>query len=286
MRRVVDTLHHILKTPLIDLHVHTKFSDGECNIENVYNTFKSRPFFILGVADHYSSSRYLPFRMERKNLPNYLLTLDRFGLRRGIEADIFEDGNLSINLSEKNMFEYVLAGLHRIYGVSLWDEEWPAWNLKQIAELIRVALIKAIESKIVDVIVHPTWFPKKVRNKIEDFISKDWSESIVLAAATNNVAVEISGAWHVPNKDFIKICLKHGVKIALGSDAHFEGEIGELTYPFLILNELNATMEDLFIPKTNPLKIELESSSIKGKSLINGLTIMFKSFNIFRRNKT
>jgi len=282
---VGDTLSRILKTPLIDLHVHTKFSDGECDIENLYNMFKSRSFSILGVADHYSSIRYLPFRMRRKNLPNYLLTLDRFGLRRGIEADIFEDGNLSITSSEKDMFEYVLAGLHRIYGVSLWDEEWPAWNLKQIAELIRVALIKAIESKIVDVIVHPTWFPKKIRNKIEGFISKDWSESVISAAAANNVAVEISGAWHVPSKDFIKICLKHGVKIALGSDAHFESEVGELTYPFSILSELNATVEDLFIPKTNPLKIELESSKIKEKPLINGLTTIFKSLNIFKRSK-
>jgi histidinol phosphatase-like PHP family hydrolase len=268
----------------IDLHVHTRFSDGECSIEDVYNAFKSNKFFILGVADHYSSTRHLPFRMERKNLLNYLLTLEKFGLKRGVEADIFENGSLSIKPSEKNMFEYVLAGLHRIYGVSLWDEEWPAWNLKHVAELIRVTLIKAIESKIVDVIVHPTWFPKKIKNKIESFISKDWIESVALAAAANNVAVEISGAWYVPSKDFIKTCIKHGVKIAVGSDAHFEGEIGELTYPFSILTELNATMEDLFIPKANPLKIELESYSIKRKPLLNGLNALLKlnSFNIFK----
>jgi histidinol phosphatase-like PHP family hydrolase len=267
--------------------VHTNFSDGECGLQEVYNVFKLSRFFILGVADHYSSTRYLPYRMGKKHLTKYLLSLDRFGLKRGVEADIFEDGSLSIKSSEKEMFEYVLAGLHRIYGVSLWDEEWPTWNLKHIAELVRVALIKAIESKIVDVIVHPTWFPKKIKSRIESFISKDWIESLVTAAASNNVAIEVSGAWRVPNREFIEICLKHGVKIAVGSDAHSEKEIGNLAYPIAILKEVNASMEDLFIPKRNPLKIELESCNVKKQSMINnGVNTLLKTLNIFKKQRS
>ncbi|MEM3151260.1 MAG: hypothetical protein QXK15_01695 [Candidatus Bathyarchaeia archaeon] len=265
--------------------MHTNFSDGECSVQEVYNVFKLGKFFIIGVADHYSSTRYIPCRMEKKNLIKYLLSLDKYGLKRGIEVDIFENGALSIKPSEKEMFEYVLAGLHRIYGVSLWDDEWPAWNLRHIAELIRVALIKAIESKIVDVIVHPTWFPRKVKNKIETFISKDWIESIVSAAASNNVAIEISGAWQVPNEEFIKTCLKHGVKIAIGSDAHFKEEIGSLIYPIEILKKVKATMGDLFIPKRNPLKVELENYNVKKQLIPNGLNILLKTLNIFNFKK-
>jgi histidinol phosphatase-like PHP family hydrolase len=284
----MDTISNsnTLIAPSIDLHIHTNFSDGECCIEKIYEIFKSTKFFVLGVADHYSSTRYLPFRMNKKHLTKYLLSLDRFGLRRGIEADIFEDGSLSIKASEKEMFEYVLAGLHRIYGVSLWDEEWPAWNLKHIAELIRVALIKAIESKIIDVIVHPTWFPKKIKNKIETFISKDWIESLVSAAASNNVAVEISGAWKVPNEEFIKVCLKHGVKIAIGSDAHSEKEVGNLIYPITILKRVNASMDDLFIPKKSPIKIELENCNIKRQPILAGLNTLLKTLNIFKKRST
>jgi putative hydrolase len=65
----------------------------------------------------------------------------------------------------------------------------------------------------------------------------------------NNVAIELSGAWEVPNVKFVRLCLKQGVKISVGSDAHIAKEIGNVTYPLKILNLVKVKVEDLFIPK-------------------------------------
>jgi histidinol phosphatase-like PHP family hydrolase len=106
-----------------------------------------------------------------------------------------------------------------------------------------------MESQMIDVLVHVTWLPEAIRSQSKKLITQEWMKSLILTALDNNVAIELSGAWEVPNVEFVRLCLKQGVKVSVGSDAHTVKEIGNVVYPLKILNLVKVKVEDLFIPK-------------------------------------
>ena len=109
-------------------------------------------------------------------------------------------------------------------------------------------MIKAIESELLDVLAHPTWLPEAIRPQTKRLITMDWINSVVHSASDHDVAIEISGAWKVPDELFVKECISMGVKLSLGSDAHDASRIGDVAYGINLLKQVNATSEDVFVP--------------------------------------
>ena len=103
---------------------------------------------------------------------------------------------------------------------------------------LNCVLIKAIETGLIDILAHPTWLPWSIRNKTKDIVTSDWIQDLLKAAKNNGVAMEINGAWHVPDDDFILQCINQGVKISIGSDAHTCSKIGNVNYPVEVLKRI------------------------------------------------
>ena len=239
------------KIPLYDFHIHTTYSDGETVVSEIPREAMMKRLELVGVADHFSSFSDLPMphHLRRNSLPLYLDELDSLSLLKGVEASILGGGKPTITVEDRHKLDYVLAGVHSLRGVDFWNDPTPVFNPREFVEDLRVTLISAMETRLIDVIVHPTWLPESIRGLDSALFTLDWIDSIAGTASSQKVAIELSGSWDVPSPEFVRRCLHHGVKIALGSDSHRPEQIGNLRYPLKILRLLGASREQLFRPR-------------------------------------
>jgi histidinol phosphatase-like PHP family hydrolase len=237
----------VLQIDRIDLHIHTSYSDGTCGVDEVAKLAQSKKINIFAVTDHYSEFQSLPKRMPKGRLNAYLDSLNRAGVIKGVEVEILSEG-VSISKRSAGLCDLVLGGLHILNNRVFWGDERPISNPKSFVEDVRVTLIRAIESDLIDVIVHPTWLPKTIRAQTKQLITQDWIESIVGTASKHKVAIEISGAWKVPDEPFVLECLRQGVKLSIGSDAHAYSMIGKVGYAIRLIARVNAPLESIYLP--------------------------------------
>jgi len=247
MRNNLENVLSLVKK--MDLHIHTIFSDGNITIPQLLHVLKVKNLTLVAVTDHYSEYVRIKNRMFGTEIVGYLDSLKGTGLLRGVEVEIFGDGSISISKQRSTMCDFVLGGIHSLDGINFWRDLKPILNPSRYVECIRIALEAAMESQIIDALVHVTWLPEAIRSQSKKLITHEWMKSLTHTALDNNVAIELSGAWEVPNVEFVRLCLKHGVKVSVGSDAHTVKEIGNVAYPLKILNLVNVKLEDLFIPK-------------------------------------
>jgi histidinol phosphatase-like PHP family hydrolase len=239
----------ILQIKKIDLHIHTKFSDGSCTAEEVEKTAERKGLKIIAITDHYNEFQNQKKRMVQHQLLRYLQTLNGLNVLKGVEAEILQDGTVSISEKNADLLDIIIGGLHSFNGVFFWGDKSPIWNSRIFVEGVRVALINAMESGLLDIIAHVTWLPEAVRKETQKLITNSWIDSIVDAANDFGVVIELNGAWKVPDERFVYKCLRSGVKLSIGSDAHHPSMIGKVGYPVEILKRLDVPEDLIFIPK-------------------------------------
>ena len=247
MRNNFENVSSLVKK--MDLHIHTIFSDGSVTIPQLLHVLKVKNLTLAAVTDHYSEYIRIKNRMFGIELVGYLDALKGTGLLKGVEAEIFGDGSISIPKQRSAMCDFILGGIHSLDGINFWRDLQPILNPSRYVERIRIALEAAMERQIIDVLVHVTWLPEAIRSQSKKLVTREWMKSLINTALDNNVAIELSGAWEVPNVEFVRLCLKQGVKVSVGSDAHTVKEIGNVVYPLKVLNLVKVNVEDLFIPK-------------------------------------
>jgi putative hydrolase len=231
------------------LHIHTSLSDGKGSIEDVVAAARPRGLELFAITDHYEESPCPGRRaISRAELPAYLSAVGGAGAIRGVEVEIFEDGSPSISREARASVDFVIGGLHRLRGVVFWDDPTPVLDPRAFVESMRIAASRAMESGLLDVLAHPTWLPEDLRADSGRLLTPDWIRSLIRSAADNGVAMEASGVWRVPDEAFARECLRQGVKISIGSDAHDPGSVGRTAYAIALLRAAGAGDEDLFIP--------------------------------------
>jgi len=233
----------------MDLHIHTNFSDGNITIPQLLHINKVKNLTLVAVTDHYSEYIRIKNRMFGNEIVEYLDALKGTGLLKSIEAEIFSDGSVSISKQHSKMCDFILGGIHSLDGINFWRDFQPILNPARYVDRVRIALEVAMESKIIDVLVHVTWLPEAIRSQSKKLITSEWMKSLINTALDNNVAIELNDAWEVPSVEFVRLCLEQGVKISVGSNAHTVKDVGNTAYPLKILSYVKANVEDLFIPK-------------------------------------
>lgn len=233
----------------IDLHMHTRFSDGVSSVDEILAAVEVKGLTVAAITDHFSEFENLPKRMTKNRLKEYLSSLEGFKLLKGVEAEILGDGSVSISNTTLSLLDIVIGGLHSIHGIGFWGDNTPILDQSKYMDAIRVAIIKAMESRKLDIIAHVMRIPETLQFEYSDSIWDEWTKSVVRSASDNNVAVELSGAWKIPDERFVKECLSQGVKLSLGSDAHSSKTVGETSYGIEMLKRLKIDRNLIFMPK-------------------------------------
>ncbi len=197
---------------ILDLHVHSTWSDGHLSILQMAQAAKRRGLRCIAITDHTVSlgiARGLnlnELRRQKREVKdaNEAMGPD-FTVLHGTEVEIKADGTLDFPDEDLADLDVVIASVHS--------------SLRQPREVIMPRLIRAIANLHVDIIAHPTGRLLPSRPPMDLDL-----EEVFRAAARWGTILEInSNPSRLDLRDsHVRRAIELGVKLAINTDAHNE----------------------------------------------------------------
>ena len=218
-----------------DLHTHTTASDGVWSIEENARAMADRGYHTVAITDH-SKSQYQANGLDNDRLVRHIEAVREAAKKlkgaitvlAGSEVDILADGTLDYPDELLAELDVVVASPHAA--------------LSQDPKKATARLLKAIENPYVTIMGHPTGRLVLKREGLSPDI-----DALVKAAAQRGVAMEINANhWRLDLRDtHARAALAAGCKLAINTDAHGQGDLGQLPYGVLTARRAGATANDV-----------------------------------------
>jgi len=192
-----------------DLHVHSKWSDGTSEIEEIAQAAQERDYQYVSICDHSKSLR-IAHGLDESRLMKQIEEIDRineklkgFQILKGTEVDILTDGKLDFPEKILEKLDIVVAAVHS--------------GFKQDKAKMTKRIIRALENPFVNIIAHPSGRLLGARDPYE--VEMD---ELMEAAKKYGKALEINAYFERLDLDDVH-CRKAkemGVRVGIGTDAH------------------------------------------------------------------
>jgi histidinol phosphatase-like PHP family hydrolase/calcineurin-like phosphoesterase family protein len=256
------TEHQLAVPPeleLVDCHVHTELAYCSENMEvrRVLSLAKDFNLAGVGFSEHtaqlyfdvrsYESCEWLTAglglaRAEQSRMDKYFELLARAGcegVAAGLEADCDAAGRLLLKDSDRERAAFVVGAIHNL--VECRGGRCDAGRAGD--EFL--ARLKRLLGCGIQVLAHPF----RVFCRAGLSVDRRVREQVVQMLKDANVAAEINFHTYQPEAEFVKLCLKAGVKLSLGSDAHNLYEVGFFAphLQFLRACGYNADIRDILV---------------------------------------
>jgi len=206
-----------------DLQIQTNWTDGSNTIEEYAEVAIKKGLKYIAITDHtkrlamtggLDEEKLLKQMAEIDQINRQLTTNNRqLKILKGSEVDILKDGTLDLKDEVLSKLDVCGAAIHSYF------------NLPKEEQTKRI--IRAMENPHVDIIFHPTGRIINRRPAYEIDI-----DEIIKAAKRTNTILEIDA---FPDRldlkdDYIRKCIKAGVKLAINSDAHLVSHMDFLEF--------------------------------------------------------
>jgi len=233
-----------------DLHTHTRYSDGKLSHVEIVEAAEAMGLQAVAFADH---GPELKMGVPREKLPSMLRDMEiaredaDIPVLSSIEANILDSsGTIDIEGEFVKKLDFLAVAIHnleRVVRVPVGVGRLKKADRIKVAQEYLERATKAMERQKVDIFFHPFYFGIDLLLVIP---FEDIKEFVRLAAA-QNVAMELNVKYKVPNDDFLRLCLREGVKLSIGSDAHRLPEVGKVDWAISALRRVGAKQEDLVL---------------------------------------
>ena len=203
-----------------DLHSHTNASDGVGTIEQMAEAAIARGYKFLAITDH-SKSQVIANGLTAERLLKHVKAIHKvrdrlkgqIHLLAGCEVDILVDGRMDFEESVLAELDFVVGSPH----VSLKQDEAKATD----------RIVRAIETKYVNVIGHPTG---RLIDRRAGLPLK--FDRVFKAAAATGTALEINASF--PRLDLndlhARAAIAAGCMLSINTDAHGPDEFDEMPF--------------------------------------------------------
>ena len=202
-----------------DLHTHTDASDGKNTLREMADAAQDLGYEYLAITDHSKSQTQAGGLSEEEleaqidKIADLNKDFDGFRLLAGCEVDILDDGRLDFPDELLEKLDLVVASIHSKF------------NLDAEAQTKRI--IRAMENPCVHIIGHPTGRQIGQRRAFDVDM-----ERLVDAAKDTGCVLELNAnPIRLDLKDVhCRMAIESGVKIAISTDAHSTGGLGNIRY--------------------------------------------------------
>jgi DNA polymerase (family 10) len=192
-----------------DLHIHSKYSDGAESIKEIAEYAKKLGYEYIAITDHSSNLKIahgLSDEQYKKQFKEIEKVEKEVGIKifKGGEVDILKDGSLDISKETAKEMDFVIAAVHTNFSMS--------------KEEMTNRVIKALRSKLVTILAHPTGKLLNQRPPYEIDLEK-----VFEVAKEEGVIMEINS---FPdrldlNSENIMLARRYGItKFSIGTDSH------------------------------------------------------------------
>jgi histidinol phosphatase-like PHP family hydrolase/predicted MPP superfamily phosphohydrolase len=150
----------------------------------------------------------------------------------GLEVDLFDGGRLLLAPEDAAAdWDILIGAIHYIEG------HVPGQTPQKEAEALFMRDVERLVDHPIAVLAHPFRFFS--RNKLE--LPRHLYPEVAALLADGNVAAEVNFHTNEPDPEFLSVCADKGVKIALASDTHEIGEVGEFWPHVNVLRQAGIT---------------------------------------------
>jgi DNA polymerase (family 10) len=203
-----------------DLHVHTKWSDGQLSVLEMAQAAMRRGLKLIAITDHSGGLGVAggldPERLK-KQAEEIRRAQERLGgaikILHGSEVEIKADGTLDFPDEVLAGLDVVIASLHT--------------GLRQPREKVTERALRAVRNPHVDILGHPTGrlYPDREGADLD-------MDAVLAAAAETRTALEINAhpARLDLNDQFSRRARDMGILLAINTDAHAEDSFDLLFY--------------------------------------------------------
>ena len=238
---------------LVDSHIHTEFGYCAQDVRSDLAIERARLLGLAGVclvehapqlyclSDDFFVGRHIArpalWRTDEYNrAPEYrrtLLPLRSPFVRVGLEVELDADGEMTLHDEDREWPDLLLGVVHFL------PEDFTTLSAARLARLF-MRTTEGLLAAGVDILAHPWRIFRWARQPLPADLFGD----VAQALAQTRTAVEINLHGNTPDLEFLAACLARGVKVALGSDAHWLSEVGAL-HPHLDLLRRAAGKNDV-----------------------------------------
>lgn len=193
-----------------DLHVHSKYSDGDDSIEDIADYAKKIGYEYICISDH-SKSQHIAHGLDEERLSKQIEEIKKinkklrnFRIFTGSEVDIKSNGSLDFSDDILKKLDVVIASVHS--------------GFKSSKEEMTKRVVKALKNEHVDIFGHPTG---RLINEREPY-EIDLNEVFNIAKERRNLFLEIDAfpSRLDLNDANIKLAVSKGLKLAINTDSH------------------------------------------------------------------
>jgi DNA polymerase (family 10) len=224
-----------------DLQMHSTWSDGNAELEEMALAAKKRGYEYVAFTDHSVSVGIANglseerFRKQWKVIDELNERLKPFRILKAVEAEVRSDGSLDYESSFFENFDMVGASIHQSY--------------KQSPEKLTARAVMALEHPAVDILFHPT---NRIIGRREGHALD--IPKVIRTAKENGKMLEIDGSPNRLDLDEIwaRRAMQEGVKLVVDSDAHSPGELENVQFGIATARRGWLTSKD--VANTLPLR--------------------------------
>lgn len=233
MRKKFDTNYFISASELLerkivpkwDFHIHTNYTDGKANVQEVFERGIQAGLAIIIFTEHAE-----PWRTSAPNwFLNYAAEIEKFRTIYqddikafiGIEANAISfDGKIELTQQMTEQSEFILGAAHRYPG--LGGRKITDLSGLEAIDLEYTTLMGLSESDEIDAIAHIGATCTKYCMPFPSNLMRE----IIRSAVKKDIAVEVNPAYHNPLIAFLEQCAEEDAMVTLGSNAHGFSDIG------------------------------------------------------------
>jgi len=248
----------------LDCHLHTLYlgcANETMTIPAIVREAEKLGLDTIAITDHLNAPEFLDKHFAIKDDIASIST--DVNIVFGVEVNVIDKdtGRVSIDEAQKQKLgcEVVIGGVHSSYH----DHADP----RSIIDLQHKLMLEVVKNPLVDVLVHPWWFPNRefesgVMAWMTDLslLPDEYVAELGETAAACNTAIEANGtaiftntryygpAFQEDYKRYLYTLASYGAKIAIGSDAHDIRTVGACQVAGRNVREAGIRPDQLWIP--------------------------------------
>jgi hypothetical protein len=232
--------------PITDLHIHLK---GDFGIEDALKKSKAENIR-YGIAINcglkfpvHQDSQIDSVLLTLKDYPQFFIAMQA-------------EGREWVNMFSKesiNKFDYVFTDAMtftdekgRRNRIWIREETWID-DEEAFMDYLVNTIVKILNEEPVDIYVNPTFLPAQMADRYDTFWTPERMDKVIIAAKTNNIAIEINNRYRIPSYNFIKRAKKAGVKFTVGTN-NANSKFSGAEYALEMIRKCKLTQEDFFQP--------------------------------------
>jgi putative hydrolase len=207
---------------LVDLQVHTTWTDGEQTIADALTAARDRGLHTIAITEHVRrDTEWFPdfaaeVRREAVAFPELTVLV-------GCEAKALDDnGDLDALEQVTSRCDIVLGSVHRFPDGQGGLLEFSALSPDAMAERETALAVGLLRHAPIDVLAHPGGMYQRKHGEFPEAGMR----AILAASLERGVAVEISSSYHPDLKPFLSLCREMNPLVSIGSDAHTSADVG------------------------------------------------------------